>query len=460
MAALFDVLIIGDDEASFCAAACAAKGGARIALARPRTAEKDTIEKPLNDGAATAAVPNFIWRRLDLHEFGVSLEPVSARVTLLEDGQTVATYASERETAEKLLADGIDDGELWSDFVKDTAALKTNGALHGHISGAAPGKKQMNGGGAAGWITELLNDPSATRQAMQLTATCRSLLEDYFVDERLRNHVAAHALSATGLGGEEPGSAFALSEYVEDDAWRMRNAADAKSLRNALLAACDKLGVVSFFGAPKPADEENQKYQEVFIGDEAIRARYVFFASPSAAVAAGAARIGGGAALRGPQSASAVMRITMNKAMNVGKHDSDALFQIIDDADDLQTARDDAAIGRLPDKLPVEFEFAPNGDLIARTAYCPAAFYEDGEWRSWSSQDLQAVETRMRARLVNRLPDLAESIANTRIEINGAQSETSNWRTDRNIDRVIIQPHAHGAMSAAVKLIDKVIAGE
>ena len=188
-------------------------------------------------------------------------------------------------------------------------------------------------------------------------------------------------------------------------------------------------------------------------GHDKLKTRYVFFASPAAAERAGAAAAALGGAMGAGRTATAVMRFKLADGAAAPAGDARAVFQIIDESDDMRRARDAAISGRLPDTLPVEFEFNEKGDIVARTAYCPAAFCEEGEWRPWTSQDRQAVAARIKERLTSRMPELAEAIRSTRIEVTGPPEGT----VFSHADDIIIQPARHDAIGAAVRLIDRVM---
>ena len=229
MTAHFDFLIVGDDEASLCAAACAQKAGAKVAIARSSKSRKKQT------AGAMPNVPNFIWRRLDLQDFGLTLDKVSARVTLFETGEPVVTLARVRDTTAALADAGIGDYTLWRDFVADTAALGDAEFINSASSGAP------NDGAAS--LANMLGDRSALHCASVLSGSCEALLDDCFEDVRLKNHIAAHALAPSGLGGEESGSAFVLTDYFDDDAWRVRSSGEGKSLHNILVEVCERAGV-------------------------------------------------------------------------------------------------------------------------------------------------------------------------------------------------------------------------
>lgn len=439
----FDFLVIGDDEASLAAAGAAAKAGARIAVCRP-------AERKKRSPAAAPAVPNFVWRRLDLQDYDLTLEPVSARVTLLKEGGAVTTYAGARQTAESLAAAASADHRVWRDFLEETAALCEDEYLTDALfKGETPGGRAF---------AALLADPALLDKAARLFGPCADLLDDYFSDPRLKAHVAAHALSLAGAGPREAGSAAALCEYLDDGAWRVRTPKEGPSLRAVLERVCQDAGV-EFTGervaalAPAPAKQAAVE----FANDDRIRVKHVFFATPDAAAAAGA---GGGLCRNGfgyAGHAVLSMRFRLAEGVEPPGGDRKALYQIIDGAEDLQNARDAAVEGRLYDNLPVEFEFAPNGELIARSSYLPAAFYEDGEWRGWTGQDRQAAATIIRERLASRMPGFANYIRRSETEVAAPPVAPSPFAA---CDRVIVQPRRHDAIGAAVKLIDRVMASD
>ena len=233
MTATFDVLVVGSDEASLCAAACAARGGARVGLLR----QKQTGKNP--SIASIAAVPNAVWRRLDLQDFGISLDPVSAQATLLPDEKTVVTYDSARKTGDVLAAEGVDDHLLWSAFLDDMKQLKRTARLDDmmttSVNGAAP-------------LVSLLEDTQRLSAIAQVTGSCTAQLDDYFSDPSLKAHLAAHAMGRVGLGGKELGAALERAEAVDETAWRVRAHGGNKPLFSALEKVCGESGVEFFEG--------------------------------------------------------------------------------------------------------------------------------------------------------------------------------------------------------------------
>ncbi len=445
MTAHFDFLIIGDDEASLCAAACAGRAGARTALLRSAKSNKKA------NAGALPNIPNFIWRRLELQEYGLSLEPVSARVTLFESGEPFVTLAENRETRAVLVKAGVRDHALWEDFVEEATGLASGGFITSAASGALMGGENL--------LAEMLGDMAALNQAGRLAGSCRALLDDCFEDDRLKDHIAAHSLAPAGLGGAEPGSVLALAEFFDSDAWRVRAEGDGKSLREILEKACDLSGVKTYLNTISHVSSDSGKYKEIILSenDEKLKTRYVFFATPDAAIEAGAGHCSLGSAMRGGGGATVSIRLKLSERIEPPAQDENAIFQIIDRGTDLQAARDAVNCGRLPERLPVEFEILRTGSILARSAYCPAVFYEDGEWRGWTSQDRQAVAARIKERLISRMPEMANLIRKTKIEVTGAVDADAVFS---DCARIIVQPARHNSISAAVKLIDRVMASD
>ena len=444
MTAQFDFLIIGDDEPSLCAAACAQRAGASVALVRPAKSKTDFAARSLPN------IPNFIWRRLDLQDFGLTVEKTSARVTLFGEGDPVVTFSNPRETKTALSEAGFTDAVLWEDFVADANSLADSGFINESASGA------KNGGAVD--LAKMLGDRTALHRAAQLAGSSRSLLDDCFEDERLKDHILAHALSPSGLSGAEPGSAFALTDYFDEDGWRVRANGDGKSLHEILTIVCENAGVVTFTKPIEKVFADSAKFTAVVFDDEEkIKTRRVFFATPDAAAIAGAGHCAPGASMRGSATATAAMRFKLSEKIEPPAHDKNAIFQIIDSSADLQEASDDALSGRLPERLPVEFEISEEGDILARSSFLPASFYEDGEWRSWTSQDRQAAAIRIRERLSERLPGLANSILKATVDISGVYEAENPYA---QCSGVVVQPHRHNAISAAVRLIDRIMTSD
>ncbi len=440
MAVTFDLLVIGDDAPSLCAAAAAAAGGASTALAATGAVTYG--------GPSVCDIPNFVWRRLDLQEFGLETEPVSARITLLADGQTTTTYRSLEETVDALREVDADGAALWPEMTDDMRALGESGLAAG-VSGTAPN------------TLSLMSDMRAFADLGRVAGSGEELVEDYVNGGPLNAHINAHALAPFGLGGVEAGSAAALPEFFDEHAWRVRAKSGARSIIGALRKACERNGVATTPAGVEKATADGAKHNSItFKGGEKVRSRYIFFACPDAAEAAGYGGAGqGGPPVAAPANgARAVMRIKLRDRVAPPVGDSSALFQIVDDGSDLKDARAAALGGRIFDRMPVEFEFTDKGDIVARTSYVPKRLQEEGEWRDWTGQDRQLLSTILLNRLVSRIDGLQDQIRKTDLKVvDRTVAGDEKFAGARN---VVLQPRRHDAIAAAVTLIDKVLADD
>jgi len=434
----YDILVAGADEASLCAAAAAALHGARAALLAPSEIAKSAC-------ASCLAVPNFVWRRFDLHEYGLTLEPVSARVTFTNDNKTVSSYASARQSQTAFAKDKSGDYLIWESFVEEMRALGET----------APFAKVMDGGVCdSAALGAIFADARSLAALERATESCTATLDDYLTDVHLKTHVAAHALGRAGLGGREAGSAIMLPEFFDEDAWPCRVAKNSPSLASVLEKVCDKNGVERLAGRLVAIGAEEGKYRAVVASDnQIINTQLVFFASPDAALAAGARPA---LSMRGGANATAMLRIKLKHPIAPPAGDKKSTFQIADDLGELQCARDAAADGRLPDRPPVAFEFAGPREILARTSYCPASFRDGDAARGWTGQDRQAIAARMKDRLVERIDGLAGNISKTEVRVIGG-GEPGHYARIRESEHVIMQPHRHNAIAAAVILVDKAL---
>lgn len=439
MTATFDFLAAGEDEASLAAAAAAAQSGARAALLR-------RAKRPARAPSASfPAVPNFVWRRFNLHEYGLSLEPVSARVTLGPNG-SIETFARVRETERALAAADRVNHRMWTAFAEDMAALREARIFNDALGDAAPKR--------AGAFAALFRDARSLSALGQLSGAAAALLDDYFGDDVMKMHVGAQALSRAGLGGREAGSAMALPEFFSEDAWPVRIADGGPPLLSVLEKVCEKAGVTMLEGRLIEIADEGKYRAAALSGDQKVRTRLLFFASPEAAAAAGV--MSALSPLGAARHATAVMRLTLKNGVEPPAGDKKAVFQIADHFAELQDARDAAADGRLPERPPVEFEFAANGDIIARTAYCPAVFREEDGERGWTGQDRQVIAARMKERLASRIEGLSGKIAKTEVGVIGAGEPDRAVRLPDD-ENIIIQMSRHDAIAAAVRLVDRAL---
>ncbi|WDI32135.1 hypothetical protein PUV54_02880 [Hyphococcus flavus] len=441
MSVQYDFLIIGEDEASLCAAACAARAGARAALLRPNRQKKQ------NAPAASPAIPNFVWRRLELQDYDLTLEPISAHVTLFKDGSSMVTYAGSKETGQALAERNIDDHLVWDDFIDEVSSLAEENLSTLPFARANPANGKV--------LASFLSDATALDRTARLFGSCADLIDDYLSSQTLKTHISAHALAAAGSSDLETGSASAVSEFFDEHSWRLRTPKDAASLRAVLEKVCQDAGVDIHSGKITEIASEGENYVLVMLGaEEELKTRTIFFSTPDAAWQAGAH----GSVLNstsGGAHASVTVRFKLSDRIPPAAADDKAIFQIVDDIDDVRDARAAAVKGKLFDKTPVEFEYTANGEIIARTNYFPAAFYEDGAWRGWTGQDRQAAAAIVKSRLISRMPDLASQIRRAEAEV---ITPTTKPGLFDDCDKVVIQMRRHNSIAAAVKLIDEIMA--
>lgn len=438
----FDILVVGDEEPALCAAACAAKSGARIGVLKKNDARRK------NFVASISAVPNFVWRRLDLQNYDLSLVPVGARVTLLNGSKTVSTHANSRDTMDALIAADIKDHLLWPDFQNEVASLNGGNYLSSaQYSGQISSRKSL---------AALLSDPYALDRTARMFGPCADVLDDYFSDDALKTHLAAHALSSSGFGPKERGSAAALVNFLDEASWRVRPDKNAPSIRSILEKICQQEGVTFLSGRVTEITPASGKYLALSVGtDERFKAKYIFFATPDTARQFGAHEHLTAPTIDAAGHATFSVKFKLAEMVDLPVGDNADIFQIIDDPSELQAARDKAVAGRFPEKLPVEFEFTRHGEIVARSSYLPGAFFDDGEWRGWTGQDRQAAAALIKERLTSRIPGLSSQIRRTETDVITPFLGQSPFSGS---DRIIIQSCQHNTISAAVNLIDEVIA--
>lgn len=434
MAAVYDFVIIGDDAPSLCAAAAAAAAGARAA--RIAGLQSSDIASP-----SISEIPNFVWRRLNLQQHGLTLVPVSAEVTLLKDANSVSTFENAGATGVALRAAEKEGADLWTSFRSEMAALSAPEAGAG-AAGALPPMSLLSAVGSE----------SALAAFGKISGGASAILDDFFNDGDLASHVAAHALGPGGVGGDETGSATLLSDYCAAHGWRVRANEGCAQIIAALKAAGEQAGVSVYREEIEAIRAEGAKADLIIFGNgDQIKARWTVLASPGAAMRAGyPIRL----SARAPfNSVDAKVRLSLREAMTPPAGDQHAVFSLIDARTDLSSARDEVVKGRLPDCLPLTFEFSEKGDIIASTAYAPRLFRDDDGWREWTGQDRQLLAKTMIDRLETRMPGLRANVRSNRVEILGAnQSEHNIFKEAR---RILFQERRHGGVAAAVLMIDE-----
>ncbi|MBI1365792.1 MAG: hypothetical protein GC153_07505 [Alphaproteobacteria bacterium] len=436
----YELAVIGADAAGLAAAACAARAGARVALvgapapARPK-------------GATSPSVPDFVWRRLDLQDSGLQLQPVEAYVSLFEDGKSLATYASSSKTRAALEREGVGDFRLWTDFQLALTALWKEG-------GEMARRASINGARAnAHPLLTALSAPSGERLAQKLAATTAGLLDDFFTSEELKVHLANIALSPFGLGGDETGSALAVASLSDAAGWRSRARRRAPSLEIALEDVAKAAGV-EFFSQKILDIRADEKLAKLSLDSgEALKARRVMASSEAAAAAAGLKIAHGLAPLARREGAQADIRLKFSKAPPppaAGKH---AVFFLADSIASISEARDAVLEGRLPERPPISFEFVKD-EIIVRAPYCPAVLRTEGESREWTEQDRQALGRQIVARLAPYLNGAVRNIRRIEVSVSPAGAPKGD------AGAVAAPPPGHDVVGAAARLALDLVSGD
>ena len=352
----FDLVVFGAEPSGLAAAACAAKAGAVCAVV------KTGFERPST--TSISDIPNFVWRQLDLHETELTPEPVSVLVSLFKDGRNIQTYASDQQTQETLTKLSASDAALWQDFKSEMQRKRTK-------------KKSAQ--------EQLVSSESDLEHLMMdgaATDSMASILEDYFENADLKTHLSSVAGLGFGVGGEEPGSAFALASAFGSSAWRIRN---AEKLAQTLTLICERLGVEQFSSAVRRVERRDVKSINIDfeLGDD-IRARNVMACTLRIAHALNLKTKGDPSPLLNKDSAEAMISVKLSSAPRTPEGVADgAVYFISESPDELREARDAVLEGRTPDNPPMTFEFGDK-EIIVRTPYCPRIFMSEDGPREWT----------------------------------------------------------------------------
>ncbi|MEM9170909.1 MAG: hypothetical protein AAGC56_14810 [Pseudomonadota bacterium] len=390
----YDLVVFGAEPAGVAAAACAARAGAKVAYI-------ETGHEPPVDGSASS-VPNFVWRRLDLHEAGLNLETVSAHVSLLPEGRAVATFESDLTTQDALAKVDKADAGLWRDFRSELehryAAVEDVGADPLHM--------------ADGPRPHLMTDN-------QSTDTLVDLLEDYFDADDVRAHLAAVAALAFNLGGEEPGSALALAASAAQGAWRVR---DGAALYKALVGVAERVGAERL-DEPVVGVEQTpgRGYRILFTGDEAASTRALMASSTRLARAAGFNVDGAPSPLDVGDAAEARIRLKLEEtpAPPTDAGGDAPVYYVAASPDEIRAARDAVLEGRTPDRPPLMFEIGDK-EVRVRAPYCPRLLSSEEGPREWTGQDRQVLGAQVLERLGEHLNGALKSVRATDVEVFGA----------------------------------------
>ncbi|NWG70011.1 MAG: hypothetical protein HXY23_00150 [Parvularculaceae bacterium] len=435
-----DLLIVGAEPAGFAAAACAARAGASVALARGG-------EKKGRAGS-TPGVPDFVWRKLNLQDAGLDAQPVAARVSLFDDGKTVATYMSGRKSEESLKKSGGADYHLWAEFSEHLERLWREGEeiARSSASGRSRGKAPL---------LSALSGKAGPDAARRLTASTAGLLEDYFSDDRLRTHLASVALSPFGLGGDEPGSALALASLSEPAAWRVRNGGKGKGLADVLEEAARAAGVEIIDSRLREISMERRSRVVSFENGDTVRVRRIMASSVEAAARAGLYIAPSFSPLARREGAVADVLLKFQKAPPALEAGKNAVYYVADSLDAIADARDAALEGRLVDRMPISFEFNRD-EILVHAPYCPSCLKTENEVREWSEQDRQALGMQIVQRLEPYLNGATKQIK--RIDIRVTQAAPAPG--DAPEKSVAAPPPGHDPIGAAAKLALELVSGE
>ena len=389
----FDLVVFGAEPAGLAAAACAARGGAKCAVI------KTGFESSYSGSAPP--VPNFVWRKLELHESGLKVSPVDAYVSLFEDGETIATFADDRRTQEQMLTAHPSDGALWMDFQAEMAR-----------------KRDDCGDENSQFVASLAGGEALTLDS-GATEAASDLLSDYFESDAVKTHLASVAMLAFGLGGEEPGSGSALASVSDKTAWRVN---DGEILAMTLERVCERAGVERFASAVRRIEQHDPRTIDIDfeLGDD-IRTRAFMASSARVARAAGLRVKGGGTPLDDMETAEALISVKLEdtpKPPDGAETGETVIYYIAESEKELRDARDAVLEGRTPDTPPMTFELSDK-EIIVRAPYCPRVLSTEDGPREWTGQDRQALGRQVVSRLGKYLNGALPMVQRTDVKLFG-----------------------------------------
>lgn len=437
----FDLVIIGGEAAGLAAAACAAMEGrdidARVALVR--TGDEQTSL------TSTPAIPDFVWRRLDLQNSAYRAKPVEAMVSLFDDGRVCSTFAGRKRTAQALSEAESDPRGVYADFADDLARAWAS---------AEPVLRVAARGGAR--LPARFSAEDGDRVAARLVEPLDAVLDDYFDNDALKAHLASAALMPFGLAGDEPGSALALAALSEPASWRVRAQDKGASVVRVFEEAAKSSGVEFFDAGVRDVRRLESRDIEVELENgERLRTAEVM---ASTMLSPTAARFGWGAGfspLARSEGASAEVRVKLAKAAPAPAGHKHAIYFAPGSAEILKAARDAALEGRLPDEPPIYFEFHKD-EIIVRAPYCPAALYADDEPREWSEQDRQMLGRLVVERLGKVLNGAMQDVRKVDVKITQRTREPGRRPSEVS---VIVPPATHDEIGAAARLAMELVLG-
>lgn len=434
-----DFVVIGGGDTAYCAAAVAASLGARATLI---DIDQDAGLPVAGAHASSGSVPNSLWRRLNLQNYGLALEPTPAFTTLLPKGRMVSTYQNDSQT-EQLLAELCNgDHAYWRDFLADMRNLEDCSAFRKLTGFNGATHKPSNGNG----------NGSPSIPDSKLFGDAASFLEDYFSHKDLITHLLAQVMAQNGMGAATTGSALALPGFFLEEAWPQQPSPGGAPLIEVLRQACETLEVEIISSAVVEIGARTRKRRSIVLSNgDSLDASIVYFASPNDAASLGVAA--GASPLHAAPLRTAQLRITLSDSIAVPGGEDGAMFQIADSIDEIQEAFEAASLGRLPVRLPVGFQMIDENTIVATTHYCPRTLCEDGVSREWTSQDKQALTSAIISRLDSRLPGISEKTSERQLSLS-ANTPIETPISVFDHDGVIVQPHRHDGIAVAEDLVE------
>ncbi len=430
----FDLVVIGDDLSGLAAAACAARRGAACAVI-------STGHEP-TEQASVASIPNFVWRRLDLHETGLTPEPVSACVSLFNDAEAITTFADDHDTIEALDKTAPADSALWSDFRSEMRRKQKSKRPTGEQIVASPERLHQ----------------TAPLDGM-LTDSMAGLLDDYFTSDHLKTHLASVAGLTFGIGGEEPGSGFALASASDWSAWRVKN---DDTLVETLNRVCEKLSVEKIaYPIRRIERHDNRNYNIDFDLGDGLRARAVMASSLRIATAMGLRTEDDPSPLAAPESAEALISVKLSETSSPPvelKDGLNAIYYIAETEDEIRAARDAVLEGRTPENPPLMFELGDK-EIIARTPYCPRLLASEDGPREWTGQDRQILGKQVLQRLGKYLNGALETVQRTDVKVFGAAELDPEHPLNENMPTIHAPAPEVNEIAAAARLAMRLVRG-
>lgn len=401
------LLVIGADAAGYAAAACAARSGAAVALTA-------TGGETLPEGAV-AEPPNFVWRLLDLHQYGLKFEQPAPKTSLFGDGKApLSTSDDAGSTGEKLAARDASLEYLWPAFVEQTKR------------------------GEAGALTGRTLDCGRYQSA-------NAALDDWFADEDLKTHLVCALVSPFGLAGDEAGSVAALFAGAVSP----RRLA-AASLFDILKTAAESAGVETAPGRLVALTRGDGKTFTAAMDDgREIRAKAAMASSALIGEAAGLRIAAKGSPLLRRSGAEATIRIRYDRKPKIAAKAMSAGYFTAPDRAAMRRARNNMLEGRIDEDSPLSFEIRGK-EIIARAPFCPARLRENGELRDWTGQDRQILGRQAAATIAKRLGSVG-TVRDIEVAI-GADAASGLKRRTFHASPIPAPPPSHDAIGAAAAL--------